>query len=601
MNKELFILVDYADLRSADTAFVKKCDRLAVTAGAMLAFEENGMSYLTFEDFYDYAKFRVDNSSLIEATESFLAALDKKYEGRLNFPRAFTASVYWFSITFTDFYYMSKICKKISDSYGDIYLAGDEGSLGDLNMGPEFYSEMLMFVQLKVVLKNKVRILNDLLSPKHVLIKKTYARHDTSGVRYLKLVKSVERRLKALSEKIRLFVSASARGNKGVIFIIQEGYEVSFLKNHMPKFLFTDPLAKMLSKMKDRHEQSPSFDEHEEIRRFSETWFPDCEKYIFEFFELYYKNVLKYIKPMAEAITEEFEVHMPKALFYSAGAGKVYEDIFAFIANKRNVPVFYFQHSGSQVFYRHPYLQRYFEQNEKIKKINIMQSSAELELLKGERKIDGEALGSIKLHDLFTNSPKNGRDNKKALYCSALFAFHAYKDMTMNIPDKEIFETQKEIIDIVRRSSIKMDIKVNPAQEDYYYEYFKELLKYRDAADVRVLRGFSAEEIIKDYGLLILDCVCTALVPALLVCDIPVIAYLKDASTLRKETENDLKKRFYIVRDADGFKKHLELYANNGLKSGFSTDIIDRYAFPMDAGDPALTIPDYIEKRIAQN
>ena len=54
MDKELLILVDHVDIKAIDPDLLTRCDRLAMTSDAMKAFKQNGLSYLTFDDFYDH-------------------------------------------------------------------------------------------------------------------------------------------------------------------------------------------------------------------------------------------------------------------------------------------------------------------------------------------------------------------------------------------------------------------------------------------------------------------------------------------------------------------------------------------------------------------
>lgn len=97
---EVIVLIDNADLTSIDSFLLEKCDRIAMTPSAMLALEQRGLTYLTFDDFYDYRQFRIDNTELIKATDNLFSVLDKKYESFLKFPRAFTGNIYLFLVFF---------------------------------------------------------------------------------------------------------------------------------------------------------------------------------------------------------------------------------------------------------------------------------------------------------------------------------------------------------------------------------------------------------------------------------------------------------------------------------------------------------------------
>ena len=77
MNKALILLVDYLNLKSVNADLLERCDRVAMSPGAMVAFEESELSYLTFDDFYEYRQFRHDSTELTKATDDLFSRLDK--------------------------------------------------------------------------------------------------------------------------------------------------------------------------------------------------------------------------------------------------------------------------------------------------------------------------------------------------------------------------------------------------------------------------------------------------------------------------------------------------------------------------------------------
>jgi len=169
-----------------------------------------------------------------------------------------------------------------------------------------------------------------------------------------------------------------------------------------------------------------------------------------------------------------------------------------------------------------------------------------------------------------------------------------------NVCDKELFEKNKDIINSVKKFQLQMDIKLIETPERDQYLYFKKVVKNRERENIRVLKGFPAEEIIGNYGLIILDYLVSALLPVSIVLDCPTIIYLKDTSYLKEETKPDLEERFYLVNNKSDLEKHISLYASGKLKSKFSSDMVDKYAFPINAGDPGIRISDYMRKKTSE-
>ena len=89
------------------------------------------------------------------------------------------------------------------------------------------------------------------------------------------------------------------------------------------------------------------------------------------------------------------------------------------------------------------------------------------------------------------------------------------------------------------------------------------------------------------------------MVQSSIVLDIPIIMYLEDIACLREEIMPDIKERFYLVQNKSDLEKYINLYNSGKLESKFSLDIVNKYAFPVNAGDPGVNISDYIQREIS--
>ena len=194
----------------------------------------------------------------------------------------------------------------------------------------------------------------------------------------------------------------------------------------MPEFIFINPIDKLLRMIKngniDRQDISPLFTE--ELKEFTKKWFPNFEKHVFELFTLYHNKILCRLGYLFQNLENLFSYYRPVVLLYSISANKIYEDVCAYLANKKGVPIFYFQHGGAgcSAFCYHPY-QRYFEQNKNIKKINIFQSRIEKEFSIENISSESRALGSIGFitHTLYTKKRFYSKIGEKFYIAHILF------------------------------------------------------------------------------------------------------------------------------------------------------------------------------------
>jgi len=378
MKREIFILADYANLGAAELSLLDKCDRLALTPSAMLALEEKGISYFTCEVFYSHLKFREDTTELINETVSLFSILDKKYEAALEFPRPFTGNIYFFMIFFMESLYIAKICSKLNKAYDKAYIAGSDFPQASFKIGLGLSFGKLNFSNLSHGLKRKLQLLRAFLSIECASV--TLSCSKESGID-LNPHQFVHYFLEKIPRKaLKLFGKLKAgTGKKKAVFVIQDEYEVDLLKKHMSKFHFLNPVSGLLKKANnDKSEKLKSINLFtSEIEEFTEKWFPDFKKHIFELFAEYHKKIVCSLDSFSSGLNQAFDRYKPTGLFYSMCSTRVYEDVCAHVANQRKIPVFYFQHAGTPFLIMDPTEEICREQNKNIKKINIFQSKIE--------------------------------------------------------------------------------------------------------------------------------------------------------------------------------------------------------------------------------
>jgi hypothetical protein len=595
LDKELIIIVDKTGLKAVEKSILEACDRVAMTPDAMLALEQAGLSYFTFDEVYDYRKFREDNLELTEATEDLLSELDKKYEDLLRYPRAFTGNILWFLVFFANTRYISSVCDWIKSNYGKVYLAASSEYDKPFEIELDFSEKGLAFYGFSRGLASKVGMIRETLSPE------CYWQDCAPGklaVNKRQVIFSLGVAVKKALSKLSVTMKKWTENKKNTILVIQDKNEVGYLKKHLRMFAFKNPVEKMLQRVRHGHAAGQNIDPMfaEEVRDFSKRWFPAFAEHALEVFDLYHEKAIRHLRTFRDKVDHVFDIDEPKALFYSLSANRVYEDVYAYVANERDIPVFYFQHAGTTVFQEEDLYQRYLERNKNVRKINIYKSKLEKEILKEDHNSEKEVLGSAELYDLHLGQ-KNKR-KKGILYCPGIFNAYNYKDLTANISDRQIFEINKDIVGVVSDFGADMDIKIHPCDTEHNHSYFSNLLDAKGCEGVNILKGFPAEKILKDYSLLILDYIGTTLVPDSIVFEMPVILYLKDMSILQEKALADLEKRFHIVRNRSDLEKYISRYAMGKLETKFSMEIVDKYAFPIDRGDPGVSISEFVQERI---
>lgn len=594
-DKNLFILVDPIDLKDEDLSMAPGCDRLAMTPAAMAAFEENGLSYMTMYDFYDNKTYRADNTELIYATEEFFSRLDRKCEDLLGYPRSFTGNINYFAVLFAEMLYVTGVCSKIKGFYNKVYLASSMNPHEPIEAHPSFSPMRLLFTEMSVGLRNKVRMLNKVLAPEWIRINAD----NSSCINKNRFIGLSRRVPKKILEELRAFLAKCTLKRKEVVFVVQDDYEVSLLKNHMPEILFMDPVKRSLWKLIEDEDIKSRLARliNDEIAGFIKRWLLSFESELLELFNQYRDNILSRVKALFSLLEDVFDRHNPIALVYAVGANTIYDDICAHVANKKTIPIFYFQHAGTRVFFKDIY-QKFLEHNNNIKRINILQARVEEKMLAEHATVETRTLGSIKAYNLFLEHKSiDLSSNRKAVYCNGSHNFGLYKNIMSHMSDKDLHCISKDIIDVVSKYNVEMDIKVDLFDERYLQLYFNKLLNGRRHGNINIIKGVKVEPILKRYGLVIMDYIVSAMPPFLLVLDMPIIIYLKDCSIIRDETIADVKKRFYIVENKEELDECIKLYSLGKLKSKFSLDIMDKYAFPVGAGDPRVNISDYIRKR----
>lgn len=589
-GRNILLLTDHAGKDGLMSGLNGNAAIYAMTPGAMLCCEELGLDFMTGEDLYSATEFRSDTALLQTRTEELFSLMDGMAEGDAGFHRAYSSNIYWFLILFNDLFYMTEICDRIRERYDDIAIMGPSSLNGPVDL--RIVHNLNCFMPGFVGFENKVRMLSRLFPGcRWSDNRETRRYHQALDGRWISHKMA---RLGAKAAALRRYAGCAVCGDLKRFIVVQDGYEVEAIKKRMRRARFLSLQRVMSGAIKATRTVRESRPCPDVVKEFISDNFPAFEKDIVGLFELYGRDVVPRIRAVSAGFSEAIERHEPAALLYSQGARGVYEELYAFIASQRGIPVFYFQHGGSvQAFHEDPY-QKYHEHNTHVKKAQIYQSRVERDIcVKELGEAAGVVCGSAQYFKMFRMRDPEGPAGERILFGPTVFNFNGWKKLLYNAPDNEIYGVHKDIVSTASELSVKLDIKVHPGQADYQSLYFTALAK-RSGGDIRVIRDIPVEAIFGDYRLLVLDNIDTMLIQIAFLYPIPVILYFKDNTILNPLTRGDLESRCYFVESRKGLRDRLLEFKDGKLETRYSEEMIDKYVFPFDGVDPADKIASFI-------
>lgn len=577
--KSLTIIVDYIQpnkLKGLKQAMV-------LTHGAMLACDKAGVEYFVPDDFYHYKLFQEDFTYFIPQVEILLRKLDK-YNLNRGLPEAYMDNVYWFMVYFANLFYLSRLARGIDRQFSEAVIV-HSCDLKNKKVEIKLTRNSLNFHDYSFGLSNKIEILQKLTNA--VVVRRGRGKGDSGRGSDL---------LRKARDWFRFNSIDSDSGKANTIWVIQDGYEVELLKEYLPEFHFVNPMREIeqgkFKRIKpidyetyDWNHEISSVTVIDEIgvqgvvsgfKVFVERYFSDMRAEIKGLFKEYHDNVIKRFSNCKDFCAKLFFRDRPRALFYSVGATRAHETLLAHMANDRGVPVFYFQHGGGGDFGVDPLL-GFIKKNKCVDFIGIKRAD----------------FGSIGLHRL--NEENRGNlPSRGVLYCVGPPAFHAYKDLLLTCSDAESYRKHRDIIDVVSNCGLSLDIKLHPQEQGHNRDYFKKLAK---PESVRILSKGRAEEILKDYKLIIIDFLTSALTSAVLMMKVPVICYTNDMEGIsNSNTLYDLKTRIIFVSNKNQLALACERYKSQALIGRFIT--VKRRILPLGVTDPGSVVADYVREKI---
>jgi len=412
-------------------------------------------SYYSREDFVrDFTEFQ-------KKLETALQTEDEKFNsGGKSFPMAYSSNIYWFIVLLADLYYLNGV-------------ANNYGELGQCYWDVDINFHSLDLSKHYTGWPLKKRILESLLGLDCV--------DDIDE-------KKLRRPLSKYIKKAKQIVSNATqmRGGKNIA-VVQGGFEVDLLKHYLPEAHYTYPKKQILESIPNTSNYIVAPDSHldmflrEELSGSVASW-------AINMFDCYQSSVVYRILDAQWKVVDLFTKDRPKALFYSIGAIDTLDHIIAWVAEQMDIPVFYFQHSGGISAFKYNPFNKYIEDNNRVKKINI----------------DYKTFGSIDIWNRSKKKWKRFDPPYRDLYCPTAPTFNAYKDLFLGKSDKEYLANHLHIMNMSAVFDRRLDINIHPVEAAHSYAHFERLIKKHNFKNIRIINR-DARDIAGRYDDVIVD------------------------------------------------------------------------------------------------
>jgi hypothetical protein len=605
MSKNLIIVQSINDFHKFKGCLSKGFDILPLSQSIISVLHKKGIKYKSIEDFYSIDQYFKDTQEYNKRVDSLLVKLDKVCKDSVNFPYAYSGNEHYMLMWLDDLLYLDKFIQTISRQYKKIYLyAAVEPN--KISSRPLSYSEL-----------NSYRVNGTISFPLEKLIqKRVQLIYSLIEVFFLqdgppKIAKiPIHLKIKKFSNRLFKFVKKKALINRRTfdatlkempIYVIQDSYEVSYLKKYLPKFNYLYPVKKLRTETGLSSPQNFTGKEIDEILiNFAQDNFSFLSEHVYLVIYSYHKEIVGRINFFKKNFERLIKNNSPKALLFSTGIRDVMDAISCHVANQHNIPVVFFQHGTHCLFGYNPY-QKSLENNPNLSKTLIVNSKLELDELKNHAS-NIIPMGSIQQYEKNHEKPIV-KKSKDIVFCLGPDVGLTFRSMLNYYSMSKRHTGSLEVMATVNELLVSTDIKLHPTGEDEDYECYTQIVKDSKYNDISVIYGSFGESVLGRYKLIIIDFLETALIKHVLSLKVPVIIYDCDFNKIKiKETYlSDLRKRCYIVGNKKELKEVLLRYKNNELPSKWHEGFVDNYIYPIDGNSPGIKIAKYINSVVKED
>jgi hypothetical protein len=597
----LIILQSINDFELLKKFLNKSTELLVFRGNVMVALDQKNIKYKVIENFYPSGPYIKEARIYRKKAVKLLLELDKTCKNYIHFPFAYSGNEPFFLSWIDDIVYLEKLIEIIKKRYKKIYLFSDnepdkvlESHLnfssfnsrnvnGTISFAREKSKER--FIQLIYSSLNISFIQDKKLSQKNIptnyLFKSFF---DKLKYRYAKRVN-----LKNLNK------NAKERFTNKKVYIIQDDYELYPLRKYLPKFDYSNPTTKLRKEIQLENPESLStIIINKILKNFINNNFVFLKKYLYLFMNSYHFEIVGRIKSFKKKFEHQTIKDKPILIFSSSGTRDIFDTITCYVANKLKIPVITFQHAGTTSFYYCPTLKSH-EYNMRISKTLIAQSKKDIKKL-NNKKTEVVCMGSIQEYE-FTHL-QSKKPQKNILFCSGPESETKFRFLFDNFSINKKYKRSYEILSAADEASLSIDIKLHPADEKNSFWNYQKIIENNSFKKTNLIYGSPLELISRNYKLIIIDLLSSAMVKHLICLKVPIIIYTAyfDKIQVNKVALTDFYKRFYIAKNKIELNYLLRRYKAGKLSSKWNKEIIDNFIYPFYKGNPGENISKYIEK-----
>jgi hypothetical protein len=597
----LIILQSINDFELLKKFLNKSTELLVFSGNVMVTLDQKNIKYKVIENFYPSGQFIKEARIYRKKIVKLLSELDKTCKNYIQFPFAYSGNEPFFLGWFDDIVYLEKLIENIQKKYKKIYLFSDnepnqilESHLnfssfnsrnvnGTISFAREKSKErfiQLIYSSLKIFFIKDKKLLQKKI-PTNYLFKSFF---DKLQYRYARRVNFKN-----------LNINAKERFTNKKVYIIQDDYELYPLRKYLPKFDYSNPTTKL---RKETRLENPEILSTNIINKILKNFINDnfvfLKKYLFLFMNSYHFEIVGRIKSFKEKFEQQTIKDKPILIFSSSGTRDIFDTIACYVANKLKIPVITFQHAGTTSFYYCPTLKSH-EYNLRISKTLIAQSKKDIRKL-NNKKTKAVCMGSVQEYE-FTHI-QSKKPQKNILFCNGPESETRFRLLFDNFSINKKYKRSYEILSAADEASLSIDIKLHPADEKNSFWNYKNIIENNLFKKTNLIYGSPLELISKNYKLIIIDLLSSAMVKHLICLKVPIIIYAAYFDKLRvnKVALTDFYKRFYIAKNKCELKYLLRRFKDGKLSSKWNKEIIDNFIYPFYKGNPGDNISKYIEK-----
>ncbi|MDC3026593.1 hypothetical protein OA248_04730 [Candidatus Pelagibacter sp.] len=597
---ELIIVQSVNDFYSLEKLLSTSTDILVFDQSVMVELDKNDVKYKVVQDFYSEEQYYEDVCIYRKKTENFLTQLDKECETIVNFPYSFSGNEHYLSTWFDDLMYLEKLIQTIQKKYKKVYLyAASEpekisnNRISFLQLNSQKANSTIS-LELEKSDKRKIQLIYNsidvnFLQDKNVLHK---------DIPYKYRISCFLNRLKSYYDRKKIFKNFNKEKNTRVvnqnIYVFQDAYEITALRKYLPKFNFLNPITKLRQDIKQEKPQDISNSSiKKNLQSFAKEHFFYLNKYFYLIISSYNLEVVGRLSSFIRQFELVIKKDKPCLFLLGSGTRDVFDTVCCHLANKYSIPIIIQQHGGNRIFSDKAYDES-LEYNNRVFKTLIVQSKRDVEKFQNN-KTKVLNMGSIQQFE--RNQLLYKKPNKDIFFCLGPDVNFSFRHLLEYYSINKKHQQSLEVIKTAEEVFLSVDIKLHPTGDRLSLKNYINIIKNKKFKKTNIIYGGAAETISRNYKLIIMDFLASAVRKHIFSLKIPVIIYDRDFDKMRINdlVLSDLCNRCYIARNTSELFDLLNRYRAGKLPSKWREDIIDNYIYPVSKGNPGRNIAKYIE------